>query len=177
MQDGRLSGTQDCLLVRGGGHAEVEGTFFEGSETGAGCRARGTGTQVSLSGCKITDNGAPGLDVADGAAITLRDCLIASNSLAAEELSGMNAVVSGLGSRVVVGEGVEIGIAGSEAVFAFEGGVVEQEEVQNPYGDLLAMGSCLVVGHSCISLHAFHSNSMDNKNSKQLTSADQVEPA
>lgn len=173
MQDGKLSGSRDCFLVRGGGNAEVEGTFFEGSETGAGCRILGTGTQVSLSSCKMTDNGALGLDVADGAVVTLRDCRIASNSLAAaEKASGMNAVVSGTGSRVVVGEGVEIGNAGSEEVSAFEGGRVEHEEF--PYGDLWVKGSCGGVGQSCTSQNLHCSSSLD---SNKCTTANLVEPA
>ena len=139
MQDSRVSGALACLLVRSGGNAEVEGTFFEGSETGAGCRVRSTGTQVTLSGCTLTDNGAPGLDVADGASVSLCDCLIASNNLAgggssgskpgsSQVLPGRNAIVSGLGSRVFVGDGVEIGVGGAEAILAFEGGEVEREE-------------------------------------------------
>ena len=131
MQDSRLSGALACLLVRGGGAAELEGTFLQGSETGPGCRVCGAATQVSLSGCTLTDNGAPGLEVAEGAVVTLRDCLAANNDLFSKKRflansgrggggvmsSGRDAMVSGLGSRVIIGDGVEIGIGGAEEVF------------------------------------------------------------
>ena len=81
IQDSQLqNNVQGCLLVEAGGMADVEGCFLEDSRAGPGCKLRGAGTQVTLTGCALTGNGGAGLKVGEGARAKLMDCQLGMNN-------------------------------------------------------------------------------------------------